>query len=97
MLNSKQRAYLRGLANTVPALYQIGKGGINENIVKLINEALESKELIKVHVLDNSLSDIRELCSELAKLTKAEPVQVIGGRFVLYKQSVEFKTIVLPK
>jgi len=97
MINSRQRAYLRGLANKIPALYQIGKGGINENMVKLINDTLEVNELIKVHVLDNSFSDVRELCNELATLTNAEPVQVIGGKFVLYKESVENKTIKLPK
>jgi len=97
MINSRQRAYLRGLANTIPALYQIGKGGINENMVTLINDALEARELIKVHVLDNSLSDVRVLCNELATLTNAEPVQVIGSKFVLYKESVDNKTIKLPK
>jgi len=97
MINSKQRAFLRGLANSVPALYQIGKGGINENMIKLINDTLEVNELIKVHVLGNSSSDVRELCNELATATNAEPVQVIGSRFVLYKESVENKTIKLPK
>ena len=96
MINSRQRAYLRGLANTIPALYQIGKGGINENMIKLINDTLEVNELIKVHVLSNS-SDVRELCNELATATNAESVQVIGSKFVLYKESVENKTIKLPK
>jgi len=97
MINSKQRAYLRGLANTVPALYQIGKGGINENFIKSISDALEIREIIKVHVLSNSSSDVRELCNELATQTGAEPVQVIGSRFILYKESVENKTIKLPR
>ena len=97
MLNSKQRAYLRGLANSIPALYQIGKGGINENFVSLINEALEAKELVKVHVLENSMSDVRELCNELAELTNSDPVQVIGSKFILYKESVDNKNIILPK
>jgi len=97
MLNSKQRAYLRGLANDLPALHQIGKGGINENFVKLINDALEANELVKIHVLNNSSSDVRGLCNELVMLTGADPVQVIGSKFVLYKESIEHKEIALPK
>lgn len=97
MLSSKQRAYLRGLANNIPAIFQIGKGGINDNLVKQVNDALEVRELIKVHVLENSLMDIRKACNELVRRTDAEPVQVIGSKFVLYKESKENKTIQLPK
>ena len=97
MLSSKQRAYLRGLANTIPAIFQIGKGGINENLIDQLNDALEVRELIKVHVLDNSLMDVRDTCHEIAALTQSESVQVIGGKFVLYKQSRENRNIVLPK
>ena len=60
MINSKQRAYLRGLANREPALYQVGKDGINDNMVALILDALEARELIKVHVLENSMLTARE-------------------------------------
>lgn len=96
MLNSKQRAYLRGLGNTIPALYQIGKDGINENMVTLINDALEANELIKVHVLENSMMSTKEACYELAEKTKADGVQIIGSKFILYKESVNNKKIELP-
>ena len=96
MLNSKQRAYLRGLGNKIPALYQIGKDGINDNMVKLIEDALEANELIKVHVLENSLMDTREACFELAERAGADSVQIIGNKFILYKESVNNKKIELP-
>ena len=96
MLSSKQRAYLRSLANNIPSIFQIGKGGINDNLVQQVNDALEARELIKVHVLKNSLLDTREVAEELAGLTGSETVQIIGNKFVLYKESRENKTIQLP-
>ena len=96
MLNSKQRAYLRGLANSLEPIFLIGKGGINENMIKDIDNALEAKELIKVKVLNNSMTDPREASIEIAERTGADVVQVIGGKFVLYRRSEENPTIVLP-
>ena len=96
MLTSKQRAYLRGLANREPALYQVGKDGINDNMVALILDALEARELIKVHVLENSMLTAREAAGELAEAASADVVQVIGNKFVLYKESEENKKIELP-
>ena len=93
MITSKQRAKLRSLANSVPALYQVGKDGITENMLRQFADALESKELIKVHVLDNSLMDTREAANEVADAIGAEPVQVIGSKFVLYKRSKNNSTI----
>ena len=95
MLTSKQRAILRGMANTIPALYQIGKDGITENMAKQFADALEAKELIKVHVLDNALMDTREAAEEAAAAVGAETVQIIGSKFVLYKASKENPKIVL--
>lgn len=95
MLNSKQRAYLRGLANKIPALYQVGKDGINENMIELINNALEARELIKVHVLDNAFMSAREAAGELSDATNSDVVQVIGNKFILYKESKENKKIEL--
>ncbi len=89
MLTSKQRAKLRGMANTIPALYQIGKDGITENMVKQFADALEAKELIKVHVLENALMDTREAAEMSAEAVGADTVQVIGSKFVLYKPSKE--------
>ena len=93
MLTSKQRAFLRGLANTEPAIFQIGKGGVNENLIKQIVDALEKREIVKVHVLENSLLDTRQVCEEVSELAKAEPVQVIGKKFVIYRQSRENRKI----
>ena len=95
MITTKQRAYLRGLANKVPALYQIGKDGINENTVKQTLDALEARELIKFHVLDSALMTAREAAGELMEATGAEVVQVSGNKFVLYKESENNKRIEL--
>lgn len=86
-MTSKERAYLKSLASKIPSLYQIGKDGIGENMVELISNALLARELIKVHVLENSLMDVREAAEELAEKTSAQVVQTIGNKFVLYKRS----------
>ena len=86
-LTSKQRAQLRGLANTLDPIVHIGKDGIGENLVKQADEAREARELIKCKVLDNSLLTAREACDELSRLTRSEQVQVIGTKFVLYRES----------
>ena len=86
-LTSKQRAQLRGLANTIDTIVQVGKDGINENLVKQVDDALEAREIIKGRVLENSMLSAREACQELCVLTRSEPVQVIGTKFVLYRTS----------
>lgn len=83
-LNSKQRAQLRGLANGIQVILHIGKDGITENLVKQADEALE---LIKCKVLENSMLTAREACDQLSALTRSEQVQVIGTKFVLYRES----------
>lgn len=95
MITSKQRAYLRSLANRMPALYQVGKSGIDETLLKTIDEALEAKELIKVHVLENCGESARDICNALADALHAEPVQTIGSKFVLYRESENKKQIEL--
>ncbi len=97
MLNSRQRAQLRGLANTKETIFQVGKSGIGDQLIKQVSEALEARELIKLRVLETSPVTSREAADEIAKATGAEVVQVIGYRFVLYKESVEHKSIVLVK
>ena len=84
MLTSKQRATLRGIASTYETIFQIGKGGISETLIQQVKDALRKRELIKLHVLDNSPMDAREAAAELAEATGAEVVQVIGSRFVLF-------------
>lgn len=96
MLTSKQRSYLRGLANGIPPIFQVGKGGVSENMVKQFNDALEARELIKATVLKNSLEDARVICEEISQATNSDVVQVIGNKFVLYKESKDNKVIELP-
>jgi RNA-binding protein len=93
MLTGKQRSYLRSLANTMEPIFQVGKGGIGDNLIKQFDDALEARELIKATVLRNSEFDAREAADEIAERTGADVVQVIGSRFVLYKESKKHKDI----
>ena len=86
-LTSKQRAQLRGLANNIDTILIVGKDGIGDNLVKQANDALEARELIKCRVLETSEYTAREAADALAPLVRAEIVQVIGTKFVLYRQS----------
>lgn len=97
MLTSKQRAYLRGLANTLEPAFIIGKGGLNDNMIADIDAALEARELMKIKVLNNSMAEPKEASIEIADRIGADVVQVIGGKFVLYKQSRENPSIALPR
>jgi len=86
-LTGKQRAQLRRLANPLEPIVYIGKGDLGEKIVVQANEALEARELIKCRVLDTSQLTARIAAGALAKATRSEVVQVIGTKFVLYRQS----------
>lgn len=97
MLTSKQRAQLRGLANSIDTIFQIGKTGVGDQIKKQVEDALEARELIKLRVLETSPQTAREAADEIAEAVGADVVQVIGSRFVLYKESKENKKIVLVK
>lgn len=97
MLTSKQRAYLRGLAAAEDTIVIIGKGGITENIITQMNDALKARELVKGRVLENSLLTAREAADALNETCRAEVVQVIGSKFVLYKRNEQKPKIELPK
>lgn len=97
MLNSKQRAYLRGLSNKIDSIFQIGKGGVSPELIEAIDEALEARELIKCTVLNNCMEDIRYIASAISERTKSDVVQVIGKKVVIYRQSKEKPVIELPK
>jgi RNA-binding protein len=97
MLTGKQKRYLRSMAHHLTPIFQIGKGGMNEQLVRHIEEAIEVRELIKVNVLNNSSEDPREVGAELAAGAGCELVQVIGKTIVLYKESRDHKTIELPR
>ena len=85
MLNSKQRARLRAMANPIDTILQIGKGGINENTVKQVDDALTARELIKIRVLENSLYSAKEAAAEIAENVGCDVVQVLGSRITFYK------------
>ena len=93
MLNSKQRAALRSMAAQIQPIMQIGKGGISENLVKTVSDALEARELIKLTVLENCDCGTRDMAEELAEATDAEVVAVIGRKIVLYRESENKKRI----
>ena len=86
-LTSKQRSQLRGLANDIDTILHIGKDGIGDNLIKQADDALEARELIKGKVLENSMLSAREGAEVLAKATRSEVVQVIGTKFVLYRET----------
>lgn len=99
MITSKQRAYLRKLANGLQPVFQIGKGGITEELVNQLSLVLDVRELIKVHILETALLDTKEACNTIAEQLGAEPVQAIGSKFVLYRKAREEKNrkIELPR
>lgn len=95
MITSKQRAYLRSLANGIDTIFQIGKGGVTEEICRQLDAALEARELIKARVLPNSDYSPKEAANEIAEAVGADVVGVIGSKFILYKESKENKKIEL--
>lgn len=97
MLTGKQKTYLKGLAHTMQPIIQIGKNGVNEMLVKTIEDALEARELIKVSVLQNCMEDPKTLAIDIADVLNAEVVQVIGKTVIFYKESRKKKQIILPK
>ena len=96
-MTTKQRAYLKSLAMNIDPIYQVGKGSISPELTKGLDEALEKRELIKISVLNNCIDDPREIAEVVAERTRAEVVQVIGKKIVLYRESKENKKIELPK
>jgi len=98
MLTGKQRAYLRSLANSLPAKYQVGKAGFEDDaFLTQLREGLEKNELIKVTVLENADLSPREASDSICEMLGCEGVQAIGNKFVLYKKSKKDPKIVLPR
>lgn len=97
MLTGKQKRFLRSEAHHLQPIFQVGKGGVNDHLIRHIKEALEARELIKVNILNNNDDDRYEVAAELAERSGAELVQVIGKTIVLYKESRENKQIELPE
>lgn len=96
MLTGKQKRFLRAKAHHLTPIFQVGKGGVNENMTKQIDEALEARELIKVSVLQNCAEDKDDVATEIATKIGAEIVQTIGQTIILYKESKNNKELILP-
>ncbi|GAA5415576.1 RNA-binding protein YhbY [Paraliobacillus ryukyuensis] len=96
MLTGKQKRYLRAKANPLRSIFQVGKVGVNENMINQITDALDKRELIKISILQNCMEDKNEVAEQLVQGTEAELVQIIGNNIILYKESTENKTIELP-
>lgn len=96
-MTSKQRAYLRSLANGIQPIFQIGKGGISENLIKQLQDALEARELIKITVLETAPNSVKEMAEDVSLQTNAVLVQIIGNKITLYRPRKENSKIVLPK
>ncbi len=97
MLNGKQRAYLRSIANTIDTILIIGKGGITQQVIKQADDALTAREIIKGKVLENSDLTSRQAADMLSKEVSSDVVQVIGSKFVLYRPNPDEPQIKLPK
>lgn len=94
-ITTKQRAALRGIANTIDTIFQIGKGGIGEQLITQVSDALTAREIVKIKVLENSSCTAKEAAQEIAHKTDAEIVQVIGSKLVLYRKNEENPIIIL--
>ena len=96
MLNSKQRAYLRSLAQNMDTIFQIGKGGISEELCTQLSNALEARELIKIRVLENSGYSAKEAAEEIAEAIGADVAGTIGTKIILYRPSEKKRKIEFP-
>lgn len=94
-ITSKQRAYLKSLAQKIEPIFQIGKNGLTPEITEAIDLALEAREIVKISVLQNCLEDPRDIAGMLSERTKAITVQVIGKKIVLYRPSKKNPKITL--
>ncbi|HPU57926.1 MAG TPA: ribosome assembly RNA-binding protein YhbY [Candidatus Avimonas sp.] len=97
MLTSKQRAFLRSMANSIEPILHVGKGDISPAMLKQADDALTAREIIKGKVLENSPLTSRQAAEEIASNVNAEVVQVIGRTFVLYRENKKEPKITLPK
>ena len=97
MITSKQRAYLRSLAQNINPIFQVGKYGVNDNQVEQLINALEARELIKITLHDSTPDDKHSIANEIAEKTGAEIVQMIGKKLTIYKKSTKNPKIELPR
>lgn len=97
MITSKQRAFLRSLANDIDTILMIGKSGIGSDIIRQADDALTAREILKAKVLETAPISVKEAGEQIAEQTHAELVQVIGAKFVLYRKNQKEPKITLPK
>jgi len=97
MITTKQRSYLRSLANKLEPIFHVGKGGIEENFLKQVDETLETRELIKIKALNNSGITAREASEIFCEELGCEGIQAIGSKLVIYRKSKKNPKIELPK
>lgn len=96
-MTSKERAYLRGLANTIDAIFQIGKGGVSDILLEQLDKALEAREIIKISVLETAPGNAKELAEEIALGTNSTVVQTVGNKITLFRQKKKNSKIEFPK
>ncbi len=96
-MTSKQRAYLKSLASTLNPVFQVGKASLTPEVTAAIDEAFNTKELIKIAVLKNCMDDPNEIAQMIAERTQSQVVQVIGKKIVLYRPDRKNPKIILPK
>lgn len=97
MINSKQRAQLKSIAQNIQPAFQVGKGGVNDAQVAQIDDYLRVHEIVKIKTLDNSDYNAREAAEEIAQRIDAQVVQVIGSKAVIYKRNEKEPVIKLVK
>ena len=95
LLTSKQRARLKRIAASTETILQIGKGGVGEQLVKQVDDALTARELVKLRALETAPEEPGELAQALAEATGSQVVQVIGRRLVLYRKNPKKPVILL--
>lgn len=96
-MTSKQRAYLRGLANTIEPIFQVGKAGVSGVLLEQLDNALEARELIKISVLETAPKNKKEIAEEIANGTNSIVVQIVGNKITLFRKKKKNSKIELPK
>lgn len=96
-MNSKQRAYLGGLASNIDPIFQIGKASLTPEIIEALDSALEKRELIKVSVLKNCIDDPKVIAEAIAERTHSTVVKVIGKKMIFYRKAKKSPKIRLPE
>lgn len=95
-MTSKQRAYLRGLANTLDPIFQIGKNGLTDVLIQQLDDALKARELIKITVLETAPENVKDLGNEISERTDSIFVQAVGNKITLFRQKKKNSKISLP-